>query len=145
MFGAGPSEQIRIRVEELQRSWFWYIVYISVMKTAPARSSLADAERKLRSRIAQLVHGRWLLHGTVAPRQRVAASPLSLRPGSTARLALSGALAPGKGELFVPRSWEQRVRQAVADYQQLERLLEEVSEREWKRLRPPGGVTFFDV
>ena len=38
-------------------------------------------------------------------------------------------------QLFVPRSWEQRVRQAVADYQQLERLLEEVSEREWKRLQ----------
>lgn len=131
------SEQIRIRVEELQRSWFWYIVYISVMKTAPARSSLADAERKLRSRIAQLVHGRWLLHGAVAPRQRVCGKPnCRCAQGQLhASLYLVRSRRGKVQQLFVPRSWEQRVRQAVADYQQLERLLEEVSEREWKRLQ----------
>ncbi len=115
------------------------------MKTAPARSSLADAERKLRSRIAQLVHGRWLLHGTVAPRQRVCGKP-NCTPRcaqvqqlfNCARVASLYLVRSRRGkvqQLFVPRSWEQRVRQAVADYQQLERLLEEVSEREWKRLQ----------
>ena len=107
------------------------------MKTAPARSSLADAERKLRSRIAQLVHGRWLLHGTVAPRQRVCGKPN--RRCAQGQLHASLYLVRSRRgkvqQLFVPRSWEQRVRQAVADYQQLERLLEEVSEREWKRLQ----------
>ena len=107
------------------------------MKTAPARSSLADAERKLRSRIAQLVHGRWLLHGTVAPRQRVCGEPnCRCAQGQLhASLYLVRSRRGKVQQLFVPRSWEQRVRQAVADYQQLERLLEEVSEREWKRLQ----------
>ena len=114
-----------------------YCIYISVMKTAPARSSLADAERKLRSRIAQLVHGRWLLHGTVAPRQRVCGKPnCRCAQGQLhASLYLVRSRRGKVQQLFVPRSWEQRVRQAVADYQQLERLLEEVSEREWKRLQ----------
>jgi len=35
----------------------------------------------------------------------------------------------------IPRDWEQRVRQAVNDYQELQRLLEELSELEWQRLR----------
>jgi hypothetical protein len=38
-------------------------------------------------------------------------------------------------QLCIPKSWEPRVRQAVNDYQQLQRLIEEVSELEWKRMR----------
>ena len=38
----------------------------------------------------------------------------------------------------MPRHWEARVHQAVAAYQQLQRLLDEVSEREWKRSEAAG-------
>jgi len=38
-------------------------------------------------------------------------------------------------QICVPKAWEDRVRQAVQDYQQMQRLIEEVSELEWKRLR----------
>ena len=38
-------------------------------------------------------------------------------------------------QLYVPQDWESRVRQAVADYQRLQQLLEEVCEHEWKRLQ----------
>lgn len=34
-----------------------------------------------------------------------------------------------------PLAWQPRVRQAVNDYQQMQRLIEEVSELEWKRLK----------
>ena len=107
------------------------------MKAAPARSSLSDAERTLRSRIAQLVHGRWLLHATLAPRQRTCGKPncRCARGQLHASLYLVRSRQGQLQQLFVPRSWEARVRQAVADYQQLQRLLEEVSEGEWKRLR----------
>jgi len=38
-------------------------------------------------------------------------------------------------QLCIPKPWEPRVRQAVNDYQELQRLIEEVSELEWKRMR----------
>lgn len=37
-------------------------------------------------------------------------------------------------QLFIPREWEERVRQAVNDYQELQKLVEQLSELEWKRL-----------
>jgi hypothetical protein len=37
-------------------------------------------------------------------------------------------------QLFVPKAWEERLRQAVADYQELQKLIDEISELEWKHL-----------
>ncbi len=37
--------------------------------------------------------------------------------------------------MFVPRQWEDRVRQAVENQQEMEQLIEELSDLEWKRLR----------
>ena len=37
--------------------------------------------------------------------------------------------------MFVPRLWEDRVRQAVQNQQEMEKLIEELSDLEWKRLR----------
>ena len=106
------------------------------MKTF-SRSSLAAAERDLRSRIAQLLHSRWLLHATLAPRQRRCGKPNCRCTRGQLHVSLyvvqsrQGRLR----QLYVPQHWESRVRQAVADYQQLQQLLEEVSEHEWKRLQ----------
>lgn len=106
------------------------------MKTF-SRSSLAAAERDLRSRIAQLLHSRWLLHATLAPRQRRCGKPNCRCTRGQLHVSLyvvqsrQGRLR----QLYVPQHWESRVRQAVADYQQLQQLLEEVSEREWERLQ----------
>jgi hypothetical protein len=44
-------------------------------------------------------------------------------------------------QLCIPKPWEERVRQAVNDFQEMQRLIEEISELEWKRVRektPPG-------
>jgi hypothetical protein len=38
-------------------------------------------------------------------------------------------------QVCVPKDWEPRVRQAVSDYQELQQLLEQLSELEWQRLR----------
>jgi hypothetical protein len=38
-------------------------------------------------------------------------------------------------QLSIPRAWEDRVREAVHNYQRLQELIEEISELEWKRLR----------
>jgi hypothetical protein len=37
--------------------------------------------------------------------------------------------------MFVPRQWEDRVRQAVENQQEMEKLIEELSDLEWQRLQ----------
>ena len=37
--------------------------------------------------------------------------------------------------MFVPRQWEDRVRQAIQNQQEMEKLIEELSDLEWKRLQ----------
>jgi hypothetical protein len=37
-------------------------------------------------------------------------------------------------QLFIPSAWEDRVRQAVADYQELQKVVEELSEQEWQNI-----------
>jgi len=38
-------------------------------------------------------------------------------------------------QLSIPKPWEDRVRQAVSNYREMQRLIEEISELEWKRLQ----------
>jgi hypothetical protein len=38
-------------------------------------------------------------------------------------------------QLYIPRQFEKRVRDAVGNYQELQRLIEELSEQEWKLLK----------
>ena len=115
------------------------------MKERPInRISLSPAERSFRSRLAQLVHDHWLVRGTLSVRDR--------KCGKANCHCASGELHPslylvqshdGKPrQLCLPKLWEPRIRQAVDNYQELQRLLEEVSELEWKRIREkkrPGG------
>ena len=102
-----------------------------------SRPSLSAAERHLRSRIAQLLHSCWLLHATLAPRQRRCGKPncRCTRGQLHSSLYIVQSRQGQPRQLYVPQHWESRVRQAVADYQQLQQLLEEVSELEWKRLQ----------
>ena len=38
-------------------------------------------------------------------------------------------------QVCIPKDWEDRVRQAVSDYQEMQQLLEELSQLEWQRVR----------
>jgi hypothetical protein len=38
-------------------------------------------------------------------------------------------------QICVPQAWQQRVRQAVNDYHLMQKLIEEISELEWKRIK----------
>ena len=101
------------------------------------RPSLSPAERNFRSRLAQLVHDHWLLRGTLSLRPRKCGKPTC--HCATGELHASLYLVQSHGgkprQLCIPKPWETRIRQAVNDYQELHRLLEEVSELEWKRIR----------
>jgi hypothetical protein len=102
------------------------------------RSALAAAERDARSRLAQLVHDRWFLRGCLSPRRRPCGKPncRCARGQLHASLYLVQSQRGKLRQLCLPRKWEPHVRQAVNHYREIQRLLEEISEREWQRLRP---------
>lgn len=107
------------------------------MSDAPNRAKLSAAERNFRSRIAQLASGSWLVRGTLSERASKCGKPScrcargELHPSVYLVQSQQGKLR----QLCVPKEWQERVRQAVSDYRALQRLIDEVSELEWKRLQ----------
>lgn len=101
-----------------------------------SRAKLSPAERSFRSRIAQLASGQWFLRGTLSERAgKCGKSNCHCTKGELHRsLYLVQSQAGKPRQICVPQAWQQRVRQAVDDYRQMQRLIEEVSELEWKRL-----------
>jgi len=100
------------------------------------RMEFSAMERSRRSRVAQMSVSRRLMRGTLTIRSR--------QCGKTGCRCARGELhvslylvqsQKGKPrQIFVPKEWEDRVRRAVTDYQELQKLVEEISELEWKRL-----------
>lgn len=101
------------------------------------RAALPAPERARRSRLAQLAHQRRFLRATLSERSRRCGKPnchcATGSPHTSLYLVQSrdGRLR----QLFVPKSWEDRIRQAVGDYREMQQLIEELSEIEWQRLR----------
>ena len=107
------------------------------MNAAPVRAKLSATERNFRSRIAQLASGQWFLRGTLSQRASKCGKPNC--HCAQGELHQSLYLVQSHGgkprQICVPRAWQERVRLAVSDYHQMQRLIEEVSELEWKRLQ----------
>jgi len=124
-------------------SFFWicfsvlYIIVVQDMPDTPSRAKLSAAERSFRSRIAQLASGQWFLRGTLSERSGQCGKPnCHCATGERHRsLYLVQSHAGKPRQICVPQAWQPRVRQAVNDYRQMQRLIEEVSELEWKRLK----------
>ena len=101
------------------------------------RAKLSAAERNFRYRIAQLASGQWFLRGTLSDRSSKCGKPnCHCANGEMHRSVYLVQSRAGKlRQICVPKAWQERVRQAVSDYQQMQRLIEEVSELEWRRLQ----------
>ena len=101
------------------------------------RTKLSATERNFRSRIAQLASGQWFLRGTLSERAGKCGKPHCRC--TRGELHKSWYLVQSQNgkyrQICVPQAWQQRVRQAVNDYRQIQKLIEEVSELEWKRLQ----------
>jgi hypothetical protein len=108
-----------------------------VVEPAITRAELSAAERRLRSLIAQLATGDCFLRGTLNPRASKCGKPnCRCAQGQLHHSLYLVQKRQGKQhQICVPKAWEKRVRQAVSNYQQMQRLIEEVSDLEWKRLR----------
>ena len=101
------------------------------------RSSFSDSERRRRSRLAQIAHTQRFLRGTLSARHGRCGKPNChcARGELHASLYLVQSHQGELRQICVPKAWEQRTRQAVQNHQQMQTLIEELSEREWQRLR----------
>jgi len=93
-------------------------------------------ERKRRSRGAQIIHFEHLLRGTLSVRSRKCGKPgcRCTRGKPHVSLYLVQRRSGKIHQLYIPKNWEDRVRQAVADYQELQKVIEELSEQEWQSI-----------
>lgn len=100
------------------------------------RTTFAAGERLRRSRAAQLAHSSRLLRGTLSVRSQTCGkdSCRCARGEPHVSLYLVQSHHGKPRQLYVPKQWEERVRRAVKDYQELQTLLEDLSELEWRRL-----------
>jgi len=101
------------------------------------RASLSPSERHFRSRLAQLAHHHWLLRGTLSVRSRKCGKPncRCAKGELHSSLYLVQSHDGKPRQVCIPKLWQDRIHQAVNDYQEMQRLIEEVSELEWKRMR----------
>ena len=101
------------------------------------RSKFSDDERSFRSRIAQLASSHLFVRGTFSDRTTKCGKPnchcatgVLLHPSIYLVQSHDGKLRQN----CLPKAWRERERQAVKDYQEMQSLIELVSELEWKRL-----------
>ena len=106
-----------------------------------SRAELSAAERSLRSRIAQIASGERFLRGTLSERSSKCGKPnCRCADGEGhASLYLVDSDAGKVRQLCIPKALHDPVRQAVGEFQEMLRLLREVSELEWKRFLARKG------
>ena len=100
-----------------------------------SRAELSATERGLRSRIVQIASAGRFLHGTLSERSsKCGKSNCRCVDGEGhASLYLVQRDAGKVRQLCIPKVLQDPVRQAVGEFREMQRLLHEVSELEWKR------------
>jgi hypothetical protein len=126
------------------RSWFFalsYTLLIQEIKGILSRAELSAAERNLRSRIAQLTSSEWFLHASLSERKGKCGKPTCHCADGEGHPSLYLVQShTGKvRQVCVPTALQDSVRAAVGRYQEIQRLLDEVSELEWKRFLARKG------
>ena len=101
------------------------------------RSSFSPSQRRRRSRLTQLIQRHSFLRGTLSVRRRACGKPNCRCARGQLHVSLYVVQShEGKPrQVFVPQDWEERIRRAVENHQEIQSLIEELSEQEWKRLR----------
>ena len=99
------------------------------------RAELSAAERGLRSRIAQLATSERYLRGSLSERSSKCGKPNCRCASGDGHQSLYLVQSHGGKvrQICLPKALQDPVRQAVAEYQQIQHLLDEVAELEWKR------------
>ena len=105
------------------------------MTASLSRAELSEAERSLRSHLAQLVSGERFLHGTLSERSSKCGKPncRCVNGEGHKSLYLVQSHAGKARQICIPKPLQDPVREAVAKYQRMQRLIDEISELQWKR------------
>jgi hypothetical protein len=87
--------------------------------------------------LRKILNSGGLLHGTVVQRERVCGKPNCRCTRGQKHRSLYLVVTEGgqSRQLYVPKDWEQTVRQWVEDYQRARELMEEVSRIHWRKVR----------
>ena len=106
-----------------------------------SRAELSATERGLRSRIVQIASGERFLHGSLSERSSKCGKPncRCANGEGHASLYLVQSDAGKVRQLCIPKALQDPVRQAVGEFQEMQRLLREVSELEWQRFLARKG------
>ena len=111
------------------------------MTSRLSRAELSATERGLRSRIVQIASGERFLHGSLSERSSKCGKPncRCANGEGHASLYLVQGDAGKVRQLCIPKALQHPVRQAVGEFQEMQRLLQEVSELEWQRFLARKG------
>ena len=115
----------------------WYSRNISGMSPNPlSHVRLTGSEHAWRDRLKQMVHSNGLLRGTLTIRERLCGKGnCRCVDGMKHRSLYIVSRQNGKTrQLYVPKHLENKVRQWVANYLEVQRVLETISDQCWKRL-----------
>lgn len=94
-------------------------------------------ERKVRSRLAQLISRQGLMRGTLLVRRRKCGKPNCHCAEGDGHESLFVVISENgrTRQLFVPQDWEPLVRQWVENHRQARQLMEEISRIYWGKVR----------
>lgn len=98
---------------------------------------MSARERELRSRLTRLLHSAGVLRGTLSVRERVCGKPNCRCTRGQKHVALY-VVASDSGkqhQLFVPKAWEDDVRQWVQNHHEVRELTEEISQLYWRKVQ----------
>jgi hypothetical protein len=98
---------------------------------------MTAAERHARSQLAQMLSQRGVIRGTLLVRKRKCGKVNCRCARGEGHESLFLVISENgrTRQFFVPKDWEPRVRQWVADYHRVRNLLEDVSRIFWDKLR----------
>jgi hypothetical protein len=101
------------------------------------RPHLSDEERELRSKLAQLISSYGFVRGNLSPRERSCGrANCRCARGEKHHAVYLVASSEGKfNQLFVPSELQGTAQEWVETYHQIRQLLEELSRRQWEKLR----------
>lgn len=102
-----------------------------------SRTQMTAHERQLRSAIHRILSQQGLIHGTLLTRQRRCGKPrCRCRRGELHESLYLVVTEGGKSrQMYVRRQWEQTVRQWIEQYAQARRLMDELSQVHWEKVR----------
>ena len=114
---------------------------MSVTKLPPSRTAMSVEERRVRSRLTQIVSAEGLIRGTMLERERACGNPrCRCATGQKHRAVYLMLREDGKlRQLYVPAAYEARVRQWVDNHKQLKQLLRQLSDIHWQQVKQRQG------